>query len=44
MFGSDGLRYAMLAIGLVNLWAALHFAQAARGLRADLARVADQSL
>lgn len=37
-FGAQSLRYAMLAIGLVNLWAALHFVLAGRGLTQDLER------
>ena len=33
---SDSLRYALVIIGVVNVWAALHYAWAARTLRADL--------
>jgi hypothetical protein len=39
--GDQSLRYAMLAIGLVNLWAALHFFLAGRDLERDLKAVAD---
>ena len=38
-FGGESLRYAMLAIGLVNLWAALHFALAGRGLKKNRASI-----
>jgi MFS family permease len=37
-FGGESLRFAMLAIGLVNLWAALHFFLAGRGAARDLVR------
>ena len=37
-FGEDSLRYALLAAGLVNVWAALHFFLAGRTLARDLAR------
>jgi MFS family permease len=40
-FGGQSLRYAMLAIGLVNLWATLHFALAGRRLASDLVRASD---
>jgi MFS family permease len=33
----DSLRYALVIIGVVNIWAALHYAWAARTLRQDLA-------
>jgi hypothetical protein len=33
----DSLRYALVIIGVVNLWAAVHYAWAARTLRQDLA-------
>jgi len=39
-FVGQSLRYAMLTIGLVNLWAALHFYLAGRGVGRGLARVA----
>ena len=32
----DSLRYALVIIGVVNIWAALHYAWGARTLRADL--------
>ncbi|HWN85591.1 MAG TPA: MFS transporter [Vicinamibacterales bacterium] len=32
----DSLRYALVIIGVVNIWAALHYAWAARTLRQDL--------
>jgi hypothetical protein len=35
--GSDSLRYAMLAMSLVSLWAAYHFWQVGRTVRQDLA-------
>jgi len=37
-FGVDSLRYALLGIGLVNAWSALHFWLASRSLREDLAK------
>jgi predicted MFS family arabinose efflux permease len=36
-FADESLRYALLAIGLVNVWAALHFWLAGRTLERDLA-------
>ena len=33
---ADSLRYALVIIGVVNVWAALHYAWAARTLRQDL--------
>jgi MFS family permease len=40
IWGDDALRYALLVVvSLTTLWAALHFALAARTLRTDLARV-----
>lgn len=38
-FGEESLRYALLMVGFVNLWAALHFFLAARTLEQDLASV-----
>lgn len=35
-YGKDSLRYALVAVGLVNLWAALHYFRGARTLREDL--------
>ena len=35
-FQSDSLRYALVIIGVVNIWAALHYAWGARTLREDL--------
>jgi MFS family permease len=37
--GSDGLRWAMLVVNLVNLWAAVHFFLASRTLKEELGRV-----
>jgi MFS family permease len=34
--GAASLRYALVAVGLVNIWAALHYLIGARSLRADL--------
>jgi MFS family permease len=34
--GTASLRYALVAVGLVNIWAALHYLVGARSLRADL--------
>ena len=36
----DGLRYAMITVSLLNMWAGLHYVIAARTLKADMARVA----
>src|SRR5713101_7792905 len=36
--GAESLRYALLCLSFVNLWAALHYFLAGRTLRADLAR------
>jgi predicted MFS family arabinose efflux permease len=38
-FGADSLRYALLCLSALYLWAALHFLLAGRSLRADLARI-----
>lgn len=38
-FGKDSLRYAMLAMSLVGLWAAYHFWQVGKSVAADLATV-----
>src|SRR5262245_44314886 len=35
-FQTDSLRYALVAIGVVNFWAAIHYALGARSLRSDL--------
>jgi MFS family permease len=35
-FGRDSLRYALVLVGLVNVWAAVHYVLASRTLRADL--------
>jgi MFS family permease len=35
-FQTDSLRYALVAIGVVNFWAALHYMVGARSLRSDL--------
>jgi len=37
-FGTESLRYALLLVGLVNVWAALHFWLASRTLVGDLER------
>ena len=34
--GTASLRYSLVIVGLVNIWAALHYLVAARSLRADL--------
>jgi hypothetical protein len=38
--GDQSLAYAMAIIGVVNLWAALHYFLAARRYREDLAETA----
>jgi predicted MFS family arabinose efflux permease len=38
-FGSEGLRYALMAIAAVNAWACLHYWLAGRSIAADLTRV-----
>jgi hypothetical protein len=35
-FQTDSLRYALVIIGVVNFWAALHYLVGARSLRQDL--------
>ena len=35
-YGQESLRYALVAVGLVNIWAAMHYFRGARTLRADL--------
>jgi MFS family permease len=35
-FGTSSLRYALLIVGLVNIWAAAHYALGTRTLRHDL--------
>ncbi len=35
--GADSLRYGLVIVGLVNVWAAAHYFRGARTLRADLA-------
>jgi MFS family permease len=37
-FGADAVRYSLCLVGLTNLWAALHFALAARTFREELGR------
>jgi MFS family permease len=39
-FGAEAIRYSLCLVGLTNLWAAAHFAWAARTFRADLTREA----
>jgi hypothetical protein len=34
--GRQSLRYALVLVGLVNVWAALHYLIGARSLRQDL--------
>jgi MFS family permease len=36
VYGRDSLRYALVIVGLVNIWAAAHYYWGARTLRADL--------
>jgi MFS family permease len=40
-FGTDSLRYAMLGISVLALWAALHFWLAGRTIKADLKATAE---
>jgi predicted MFS family arabinose efflux permease len=40
-YGQESLRYALLIVGLVNAWAAVHFFLAGRTLPEDLAAVGD---
>jgi len=42
-FGQESLRYALFAVGLVNLWAATHFYLAGRTLPEDLARARSEA-
>ena len=37
-YGDESLRYALLGVSLINVWAAFHYFMAGRTLRADLAR------
>ena len=37
-FGALAIRYSLLVVGLMNVWATFHFVQAARALPVDLAR------
>ncbi len=37
--GADSLRYALVAVGLANIWSAAHYLWGARSLRADLEAV-----
>ena len=37
-YGDEALRYALVAVGLVNIWAAAHYMWGARTLRTDLTR------
>lgn len=39
-FGTQSLRYALIVIGLANIWAAFHYFSGARHLREDLADTA----
>jgi len=40
LVGNNSLRYAIVAVGLCNLWAAFHYFVGARSIRADLADTA----
>ncbi len=40
-YGQESLRYALLIVGLVNIWAAVHFFLAGRALPDDLSAVDD---
>lgn len=40
LIGNNSLRYAIVGIGLCNLWAALHYFLGARSIRQDLAETA----
>jgi MFS family permease len=40
-YGQESLRYALLIVGLVNIWAAVHFFLAGRALPDDLSVVDD---
>jgi len=42
-FGQESLRYALLVVGLVNAWAAVHFFLAGRTLPQDLALARNQA-
>ena len=42
-FGTDGLRYAMLAVSFVGLWGAFHFWAVGRTVRQDLSRAMEIS-
>jgi hypothetical protein len=41
--GPRSLAYGLVIVGLVNLWAAVHYFRSARTLRADLEFAATQS-
>jgi hypothetical protein len=41
-YGTESLRYALASIGVVNVWAALHYALGTRTLTADLAHVEEE--
>jgi len=38
--GEDSLRYGLVIVGIVNVWAALHYFHGSRTLRQDLAAAA----
>jgi predicted MFS family arabinose efflux permease len=40
--GAAAVRYSLLIVGVMNVWAAIHFTIAARTLRADLPAVSDR--
>jgi predicted MFS family arabinose efflux permease len=40
--GVGAVRYSLLIVGIMNVWAAIHFAIAARTLRADLPGIPDR--
>jgi hypothetical protein len=41
-YGVESLRYSLLGVSMLNLWAAMHFYLAGRHLAADLAAVDPQ--
>src|SRR5262249_8448887 len=41
--GNDSMRYGLLIVGVMNVWAAVHYFRGARTLREDLALATAQS-
>ena len=41
-YGAQSLRYALALIGVLNVWAALHYLLGTRTLKADLAHAEEQ--